>query len=72
LLDILTQSGVNHLGLALGGLDAGWRARFKLKLPKALADTFMTPRGEIAPDAAWQIVRKVVREVDPTWNASLD
>ena len=68
----LERSGINYIGLALARIAPDLRARFRLRLPKVHAPLFDTPTGETSPEAAWQVVRKVVREVDPQWSASLE
>lgn len=68
----LERSGINYIGLALTGVAPELRARFRLKLPKSHATVFNAPQGDTAPEAAWQVVRKVVREAEPQWSASLE
>jgi len=68
----LERSGINYIGLALSGVAPELRARFRLKLPKSHASVFNAPQGDTAPEAAWQVVRKVVREAEPQWSASLE
>ena len=68
----LERSGLNYIGLALAGVAAELRARLRLKLPKVHAPLLDAPQGGIAPEAAWQVVRKVVRETEPRWSASLE
>jgi hypothetical protein len=68
----LERSGINYIGLALSGIAPELRARFRLKLPKSHATVFNAPQGDTAPEAAWQVVRKVVREAEPQWSASLE
>ena len=70
--DLLERSGINVMGLALADLDAGLKSRFKLKLPKPHAELIATPQGGVRPDAAWRVVRKVVRETEPEWSGSLE
>jgi hypothetical protein len=65
------QSGVNFIGLALGDLEAGLRARLALRLPKVLAPLLQAPQGEVEASTAWSLVRKVIREAAPEWNALL-
>ncbi|HYD06463.1 MAG TPA: SctK family type III secretion system sorting platform protein [Reyranella sp.] len=68
----LERSGINYIGLALQGVAPELGARFRLKLPKDHAPLLETPQGDTAPEAAWQVVRKVVREAEPQWSASLE
>jgi len=68
----LERSGINYIGLALARVAPDLRARFRLRLPKVHAPLFDAPTGETSPEAAWQVVRKVVREVEPQWSASLE
>ena len=68
----LERSGINYIGLALARVAPDLRARFRLRLPKVHAPLFDTPTGETSPEAAWQVVRKIVREVEPQWSASLE
>jgi YOP protein translocation protein YscK len=68
----LERSGINYIGLALKDVAPELKARFRLKLPKIHAPLFDAPQGETAPEAAWQVVRKVVREAEPQWSASLE
>jgi hypothetical protein len=68
----IERSGINYIGLALAGVASELRARFRLRLPKVHAALLDAPQGEIAPGAAWQVVRKVVREAEPQWSASLE
>jgi hypothetical protein len=68
----LERSGINYIGLALQGVAPELRARFRLKLAKDHAPLLDAPQGDTAPEAAWQVVRKVVREVEPQWSASLE
>jgi hypothetical protein len=68
----LERSGINYIGLALSGVAPELRARFRLRLPKVHAPLFDAPQGGTAPEAAWQVVRKVVREAEPQWSASLE
>lgn len=70
--ELFERSGVNYIGLALSPLESSLRARFRLKLPRPYASPLDAPQGGVAPEAAWQVVRKVVREVEPGWSASLD
>lgn len=72
LLAAFERSGINFIALALGELDAGLRARFKLRLPKVYASVIDRPHGTIEPSAAWQVVRKVAREAEPEWSALLE
>jgi hypothetical protein len=68
----LERSGINYIGLALTGIAPELKARFRLKLPKSHASLVGAPQGDTAPEAAWQVVRKVVREAEPQWIASLE
>jgi hypothetical protein len=68
----LERSGLNYIGLALSGHAPELRTRLRLKLPKVHAPLLAAPQGGIAPEAAWQVVRKVVRETEPRWSASLE
>jgi hypothetical protein len=68
----LERSGLNYIGLALAGVAAELRTRLRIKLPKVHAQLLDAPQGGIAPEAAWQVVRKVVRETEPLWSASLE
>jgi hypothetical protein len=68
----LERSGINYIGLALKDVAPELKARFRLKLPKVHAPLFDAPQGETTPEAAWQVVRKVVREAEPQWSASLE
>ena len=68
----LERSGINYIGLALKDVAPEFKARFRLKLPKLHAPLFDAPQGETTPEAAWQVVRKVVREAEPQWSASLE
>jgi hypothetical protein len=68
----LERSGINYIGLALARIAPDLRARFRLRLPKVHARLFDAPTGETSPEAAWQVVRKIVREVQPQWSASLE
>ena len=68
----LERSGINYIGLSLARIAPELRARFRLRLPKVHASLFDAPSGETPPEAAWQVVRKVVREVEPQWSASLE
>jgi hypothetical protein len=70
--ELFERSGVNYIGLALSPLEGAVRTRFRLKLPKPYASLLDSPQGDVAPEAAWQVVRKVVREAEPAWSASLD
>jgi hypothetical protein len=72
LAELFERSGVNCVGLALAPLQTAVRARFRLKLPRQYASLLDAPQGNLAPEAAWQVVRKVVREAEPGWSASLD
>lgn len=68
----LERSGINYIGLALAGVAPELRARFRLRLPKVHATLLDAPQGETPPEAAWQVVRKVVREVEPRWSALVE
>jgi hypothetical protein len=68
----LERSGLNYIGLALPGVAPELRTRLRLKLPKVHAPLLDAPQGVITPEAAWQVVRKVVRETEPRWSASLE
>ena len=68
----IERSGINYIGLALAGVAPELRTRLRLKLPKFHAPLLDAPQGTIAPEAAWQVVRKVVRETEPRWSASLE
>ena len=68
----LERSGVNYIGLALADLDAGVRERFALRLPKDYASLLSAPRGRSSCNSAWNTVRRVVREAEPEWSASLE
>jgi hypothetical protein len=70
--ELFERSGVNYIGLALSPLESAVRARFRLKLPRPYASLLDSPQGDVASEAAWQVVRKVVREAEPEWSASLD
>lgn len=71
LAEQLERSGVNYVAMALDDVDAGVKARLKLKLPKRHADLFESQRGQVGAGAAWQLVLKIVREVEPECEASL-
>jgi hypothetical protein len=71
LADQLERSGVNYIAMAVDDLDPGVKARLKLKLPKRHADLFESSRGQVGADAAWQLVLKIVREVEPECEALL-
>lgn len=70
--EALERSGINYIGLALRSVAPELRARFRLKLPKDHASLLDAPQGDTTPEAAWQVVRKVVREAEPQWSASLE
>ena len=71
LADQLERSGINYIALALGDLDEGLKARLKLKLPKHYAGLVEAPQGQVLAYAAWQLVLKIIREVEPECEASL-
>jgi len=71
LADQLERSGVNYIAMAVDDLEEGLKARLKLKLPKRHANLLDSPRGQVGADAAWQLVLKIVREVEPECEALL-
>jgi hypothetical protein len=72
LVESLARSGANFMGLSVVDLEFGLKARFKLKLPKSYAHLIEAPQGKVRAEVAWQVVRKVVREVEPEWSGSLE
>jgi YOP proteins translocation protein K (YscK) len=71
LAEQLEHSGANHIALAVADLDAHFRARLALKLHKRHATVLGAPRGTLQAEGAWQVLLKIIREVEPECSALL-